>query len=555
MRALVPSGVPFAKTFPADLVAGLTAAAVVIPKAMAYAAIAGIPIEIGLYTAFIPMVVYAFLGTSRPLSVTTTTTIAILTGSELAIAAPNGTPEQLATATAMLAVLTGAALMLAGVLRLGFLAKFISEPVLVGFKAGVGLVILVDQLPKFLGVKIVKTNWFGNLFQTLGHLPDASSPTLTIALSAVACIVVLELFVKKAPAPLIALAIGTGVAHFLGDSASGVSRIGAIPQGLPTPHLPDWSLAAQLAPAAVGIALMSFTETIACGRAFVNRDEPRPAANTELLATGAGSVLCGLFGGMPSGGGASQTSVNRRAGAKTQVAELVTAAVAIGALLFLGPAIATMPNPALAAVVIATSVPLISIPALKSLLKFRMLEFTWALAAMAGVVVLGTLNGILVAVILSMIGLMYLSNNPPVYEMVRKRGTDVFRRRSDEHPDDESFPGLVIIRTDGRVHFGNVEHVGDRMWPLIRAASAKVVLIDCSAIAGFEYTALERLDAAEEQLAAEGAEMWLAALTPEALSQVQRTALGSRLGRDRMHFTVERAVDAYLARGAATPAA
>jgi MFS superfamily sulfate permease-like transporter len=455
----------------------------------------------------------------------------------------------------MLAVLTGAVLIAAGALRLGFLAKFISEPVLVGFKAGVGLVILVDQLPKFLGVKIVKTNWFGNLFQTLSHVPDASRPTLTIALSAVACIVVLELFVKKAPAPLIALAVGTGVASLLGDAASGVSRIGAIPSGLPTLRLPEWSLAAQLAPAAVGIALMSFTETIACGRAFVNRDEPRPAANTELFATGAGSVLCGLFGGMPSGGGASQTSVNRRAGAKTQAAELVTAAVAIGALLFLGPAIASMPNPALAAVVIATSVPLISIPALRSLLKFRMLEFTWALAAMAGVVVLGTLNGILVAVILSMIGLMYLSNNPPVYEMVRKRGTDVFRAKSDEHPEDESFPGLVIIRTDGRVHFGNVEHVGDRMWPLIRAANAKVVLIDCSAIAGFEYTALERLDAAEEQLAGEGVEMWLAALTPEALSQVQRTALGTRLGRDRMHFTVERAVDAYLARGAKPPAA
>jgi high affinity sulfate transporter 1 len=555
MRAILPPDVPLSRSLTPDVVAGLTAAAVVIPKAMAYATIAGVPIQVGLYTGIVPMVVYALLGTSRPLSVSTSSTIALLTASELAVAVPDGAPDRLVAVTAMLTFLTGAALVAAAVLRLGFLAKFISEPVLVGFKAGVGLVIVVDQLPKFLGVHIEKAGWLHNVVQTFAHLPDSSRPALAIAGAALVVVVALEHFLPRSPAPLLALGAGVAVAQFLGDSASQVSTVGAIPAGLPTLQLPDWSLAGQLAPAALGIALMSFTESIAAGRAFVERGEPRPTPNRELLATGAGNLLGGLFSNMPSGGGTSQTAVNRRAGAKTQMAGLVTALVGVAALLFLGPYISMLPNPALAAVVIATSAPLISVPALLRIRRFRMLEFTWAIAAAAGVVFLGTLNGILVAVVLSTIGLIHLSNNPPVYELVRKRGTDVFRPRSAEHADDESYPGLLVVRTDGRIHFGNVEHVGDLMWPLIRGANPKVVVIDCSGIAGFEYTALERLDAAQEQLANEGIELWLAALTPEALSQVQRSSLGGRLGRAGMHFTVARAVEAFLARTAPRPAA
>jgi high affinity sulfate transporter 1 len=550
MRALLPPGLPPRTTLFPDVVAGLTAAAVVIPKAMAYATIAGIPIEVGLYTAVIPMIVYALLGTSRPLSVSTTTTIAILTGSELAASAPNGTPAELMAATTMLACLTGAALLVASLLRLGFLAKFISEPVLVGFKAGICLVIVVDQLPKFLGVKIEKGAWIHNVGQVFSHLPDTSRPALTIALVVVAVIVLLEKFLPRSPAPLLAIAAGIGTAHWMGDAAAGVSKVGNIPAGLPPLTMPAWSLAGQLAPAALGIALMSFTETVAAGRAFVARGEPRPSANRELLATGVGNLVGGFFGNMPSGGGTSQTALNRLVGAKTQMAALVTAALAVATLLFLGPAIATLPNPALAAVVIVTSLPLFKVSALREIGRFRWVEFGVAVAAAAGVVLLGTLNGILVAVVLSMVGLLHLSNNPPVYALVRKRGTDVFRPPSAEHPDDESFPGLLIIRVDGRVHFGNVEHVGDSMWPLIHGANPKVLLLDCSGIAGFEYTAFERLDAVEEMLRGMGIELWLAELTPEALAQVQKTALGKRLGRARMHFTVPRAVEAYLARGA-----
>jgi SulP family sulfate permease len=557
MRAFLPAGIPFSKSFPADLVAGITAAAVVIPQAMAYASVAGLPVEVGIYTCVVPMAVYAVLGSSRTLSVSTTSTIAILVATALGVAAPQGTPEQLLVATATLSALVGAMLVVAGLLRLGFLAKFISEPVLVGFKAGIALVIVVDRLPKLLGVKIDKAGWLHNVLQVIRHVPETSATTIAIGAGAIVVIFGLKKFVPRAPAPLIAMAGAIALAAWLGLDAkdSGVATLGAIPGGLPSFVMPDLSLVERLWPAAMGIALMSFTETIAVGRACTGRGEPRPVANRELTATGAANALGGLFGAMPAGGGMSQTSVNGRAGAMTQMAELVTAVVGVATLLFLAPVLAKMPHTALAAVVIATTIHHVSPAPFVRIRKFRTLEFTWAIAAAAGVVFLGTLDGILVAVVLSMIGLMYLGNNPPVYEMVRKRGTDVFRAKSAEHPDDESFPGLLIVRTDARVHFGNIEHIGDRMWPLIRAANPKVVLIDCSSIAGFEYTALERLDAAEEQLQSEGVEMWLAALTPEAFALVQRTPLGARLGRERLHFTVERAVDSYLARGAKPPAA
>src|SRR6185436_18295865 len=228
-----------------DLIAGLITAAVVIPKAMAYATIAGLPVQVGLYTALVPMAIYVVLGTSRVLSVSTTTTIAILTGAELSLIAPDGDPATLIRITATLALLVGAMLLVAWVLRLGFVANFISEPVLVGFKAGIGLVIVLDQVPKLL-----------------------------IGVAAIALLVALEHFVPKVPAPLVVMALGIAAMRLLGLEARGVESVGLIPQGLPSLIKPDLSLLAQLWPGAAGIALMSFTETIAAARAFSAVGEP-----------------------------------------------------------------------------------------------------------------------------------------------------------------------------------------------------------------------------------------------------------------------------------------
>ncbi|MBL0142869.1 MAG: SulP family inorganic anion transporter [Betaproteobacteria bacterium] len=532
----------------ADVVAGLTTAAIVIPKAMAYATIAGLPLQVGLYTACIPMVVYAILGTSRMLSMSTTTTIAILGAAALGSVSQAHPDVSPVTATATLAVLVGAILLVARLFRLGFVSNFISDPVLTGFKAGIGLVIVVDQLPKLLGVHIHKEGFFRDLVAIAGHVPETSIPTLSVALATFVAILLFEKFIPRAPAPLVAVAGGIAASAWLGLQARGVSVVGVIPGGFPALTLPDLSLALELWPAAAGIALMSFTETIAAGRAFARPGDPRVDADQELVGIGAANVIGGLFGAMPAGGGTSQTNVNLSAGARTQAAELVTAAVSVATMLFLAPVMAPLPNATLAAVVIAYSIGLISPREIAAIRRIRTIEFRWSLVACAGVAVLGTLQGILVAVILSMASLLHLANNPPLHVLGRKPGTNVFRPRSGEHPDDEAFPGLAIARTEGRIYFGNAQVIGEKLRKLVDHEKPQVLLLDCGAVPGFEFTALKMLVDGEEHLRKRGAQLWLAALNPEALDMVMRTPLAERLGRERMFFTVEDAVAAFRER-------
>ena len=529
----------------ADVTAGLISAAVVIPKAMAFATIAGLPVQVGLYTVFVPMVVYALLGTSRPLSVSTTTTLAILAAADLGEAVPNGGPAELALAGATLAILVGAMLVLASLLRLGFVANFISDPVLAGFKSGIGLVIVVDQIPKLLGFHIDKTGFFRDLIAIAGHLPHTSLITLAVGLSTLLLLFGLEHFVPRAPAPLIAAALGIAASALLGLPQAGVETVGTVPRELPSLMLPQLDLAAQMWPGALGIALMSFTESIAAARAFSKHDEPRPVPNQELLALGIANAAGGLFGAMPAGGGTTQTAVNRAAGARTQLAELVTAAAALATLLLLAPLIGLMPNAVLAAVVIVYSVVLIKPAEFRAIVRVRSTEFYWAVIAFAGVAVLGTLKGILVAVIASLLALGYRTYDPPVYALGRKRGTDVFRPLSDQHPDDETWPGLLIVRTEGLIFFANAQGIGDKIWPLIHQAKPSVILMDCSAVMDIEYTALKMLSEAEQSLRHGGIMLWLAALNPDVFTVVQRTTLGQTLGRERMFFNLQIAVEHY----------
>jgi SulP family sulfate permease len=529
----------------ADVIAGLVAAAVVIPKAMAFATIAGLPVQVGLYTIFVPMVIYALLGTSRPLSVSTTTTIAILTAAELAKVAPNGGPGELIVAGATLAVMVGAMLLLASVLRLGFIANFISDPVLAGFKAGIGLVIVVDQVPKLLGFHIVKTGFFRDIFSMIQHLPQTSRITLLLAIVMIGLMVGLKRFVPRAPAPLIAVALGIAASAVLGLLHMGVETVGKIPRDLPSWMWPNLGLLEQMWPGAAGIALMSFAESIAAARAFAKPGEPRPVPNQELLAIGAANVAGGLFGSMPAGGGTTQTAVNRSAGANTQMAELVTAVVALATLLLLAPLISMMPNATLAAVVVVYSVGLIKLGEFREISRVRKTELYWAVVAFAGVALLGTLRGILVAVVTSLLALAQQAYSPPVYALGRKRNTDVFRPLSPQHPDDETWPGLLIVRVEGRAFFVNAQRIGDKMWPLLEQAKPSVVVIDGSAIIDIEYTALKMLTEAEERLQQDGVTLWLAALNPNVFTTVSRSKLGEKLGRDRMFFNLQAAIERY----------
>jgi high affinity sulfate transporter 1 len=529
-----------------DIIAGLTTGAVIIPKAMAYAMMAGLPVQVGLYTALVPMVIYAVLGTSRVLSVSTTTTLAILTAAQLGQVVPNGNPAALLRASATLTLLVGAALLLACLLRLGIVANFISEPVLVGFKAGIGLVIVVDQVPKIVGIHFPRGTFVQNVLSIVKDLPKTSLATLAVGLTIIVFLLGMERFLPKVPAPLLAAAAAIACVSFLSLQDRGVELVGHIPQGLPSLMRPDLSLISVLWPGALGIALMSFTETVAAGQAFARKGEPVPRANTELLATGLANIGGALLGAMPGGGGTTQTAVNVSAGARTQFAEMVTAAMTLVTMFFLAPLVARLPQSALAALVIVYSFGLIKPIEFHDILRIRRTEFSWAIVAFAGVVVVGTLKGIIVAIIVSLVTLAYQVADPPVYVLRRKPGTNVFRPQSPEHPDDERFPGLLLLRPEGPIFFANATQIAHKIEPLVREAQPKVVAVDASGVLDMEYTAVKMFAQLAKRQNQHGVQLWLIGMTPRVLAIVQRSPLGQLLGREGMYFNLEIAVARYL---------
>jgi sulfate permease, SulP family len=528
-----------------DAIAGATTAAVIIPKALAYATIAGLPVQVGLYTAFLPIVIYAILGTSRALSVTTTTTIAILTAAELNEVVPGADTATLLAALATLTLIVGAMLVIASILRLGFVADFISEPVLVGFKAGIGLVIVLDQLPKIFGIHFAKSGFFRNQISLIHHLPSTSIVTLAVGVAAILILVGIEHFAPRLPAPLFAVGLSIAAAYLLPLQAHGVELVGHIPRGLPSLTLPDLSLAAQLWPGALGIALMSFTETIAAGRAFARNDEPVPQPNRELLATGLANAGGAFLGAMPGGGGTTQTAVNSLAGACSQMSELVTAAITLIVMLLLAPMISLMPDATLAAVVIVYSVGLIKPAEFRAILSIRRTEFIWALVAFAGVVLVGTLKGILVAIIVSLFTLAYQVADPPVYILGRKRDTNIFRPRSEENPEDEEFPGLLILRIEGRIFFANANQIANKIRPLIDQYKPRIVAFEMGGVTDLEYSALKAMMSAEKRSREQGIRLWLIGMNPQVLTMVRNSQLGSALENKGMIFNLEMAVAQY----------
>jgi MFS superfamily sulfate permease-like transporter len=343
----------------------------------------------------------------------------------------------------------------------------------------------------------------------------------------------------------VAVFLGILASALLNLEALGVSIVGDIPSGLPTPKLPDLSLVSQLWAGALGIALMSFIESNAAGRSFLRKGEPPINANQELVALGIANIGSSLFQGYAGGGGTSITAVNRNAGAKTQLTSIIIVITVILTLLFLASVIGLLPQATLGAMVMMAAAGLISIESFREIRRIRNTEFIWALIAFLGVVLLGTLEGILIAVLISILTLFIQSSFPPVYALGRKPGTDVFRPLSPDHPDDETFPGLLMVRTEGRMNFSSAPNATAKFLTMIEGMELQVIAIDFSAIPDLEYTALENLEELDEQLNSRGIELWLTALNPEPLNIIRRSSLGEVMGDERLFFNMEQAVDAY----------
>ena len=506
-----------------DLVAGVTTAAVVIPQAMAYATIAGLPVQAGLYVATVPMLVYALAGTSRPLSVSTTSTLAALTAAGVGSVA-GGDPTRALVAASTLAALTGVLLLGAGILRLGFTADFISAPVLTGFKAGTGLLIAAGQLGKILGVPQEGDDFFIKVASALAHLGEISWPTFALALASIAILLGLRRWAPPSlPGPLLVVLLGIVLAVTTGLADRGVALVGTIPPGLPHLALPDLDLVGRLVVPAAGIALMAFVESIAAGRAFAGPEEPEVDADQELRALGGANLAGGLFQAFPAGGGLSQTAVNRGAGARSQVAGVTTALVVVLTLLFLTPLFENLPQATLGAVVIVAVAGLVDLAALGRIRRLRFRDYALALVALAGVLVLGVLQGVLLAVVVSMLTLLHGTNHPPIEVLGRRPGSGHWRDL-DRHPGGETVPGLLVLRPLALIYFGNGPRLRRRLLDLVDAADPppRVLLLDFDAVPDIDVTALDIVDSLDADLRRRGVTLWLTNLNARPLDMLRR---------------------------------
>ena len=479
-----------------DLVAGAVASCVVVPQAIAYASLAGLPVQLGLYAALVLMVVYALLGSSRPLSVSVTSTISIITATAVA-----GSKDPAATA-ALLAILAGALLLVAGVIRIGFLADLISLPILTGYKAGIGLVILSGQLGKVLGIKVDGDGFFENIADVVRGLDDVSGPTLALGGATIALLLVLPRFVPSIPAPLVAVAAGIAAVVVLDPD---VAVIGTVPSGLPSFEVPAFDGWRTLVTAAGGIALMAAVESLAAARALARRDDPPVNADRELMALGGANLAGGLFQAFPGGGGLSQSAVQDSAGARTQLASIACAGVVVLVLTVLTGVLEDLAQATLGALVIVAAAGLIKPADLRMIARVRTRDFALALVALAGVLVLGVLDGILVAVFVSIIVLLYQANRPPV---------DVVGEEE----------GVLVLRPRGRLHFANMRRTSERIVAAIEASDPlpRIVILDVVAVPDLEITAVAGLHELGADLHERGTELWVASLTPGERRMIER---------------------------------
>jgi len=446
----------------------------------------------------------------------------------------------------MLAILFGAIMLLAGLLRLGFLAQFISQPVLVGFKAGAGLFIASGQLGKLLGVSVPGGNFFEQLAGAIARVPAAHWLTVLLGLGSIALLLALRRWASRLPAPLVVVVLGILAVQALGLAGRGVAVIGHIPAGLPIPALPDPADLRELLGAALGIALMSCIDSIGAARAFAARDEPRIDANRELVALGAAAIGAGLLRGYPPDGGMSQTAVNRAAGARTQLAALVTAAMVALTLTLLTPLFASLPQASLGAIVLVAVSGLVDLAAIRRIGVVRRRDLALCLVAVASVLGLGILNGVLVAVLVSLLVLLYQTNTQPVELLGREPGTR--RWRASRGTDDlETIAGLAVVRAEGRLYFANAQHVTDGVLAVVERLSPlpRVVVFDASVIPDLEFTALQALAGLNQELHTRGVAFWLAGLHRVPREMVQRALALYDGPSGRLCDDVEAAVAAF----------
>lgn len=531
-----------------DLVAGATVTAYLIPQVMAYAQIAGLPPIVGLWSIAAPLLVYALLGSSRLLSAGPESTTAIMTaGAVGAITASSG-PDRWADAAALLALAVGAVALVGWLARLGFVADLLSKPVLQGYLVGVAVFMITGQLGTVTRLEVEGDGPVQEVLSLLGQAGGVHWPTLALASAVVVVVVLFHALAPRWPGALIAMLLAGAFAVLPVGRGLGLEVIGQVPQGLPAPRLPDAAgidLTAVL-PWAAGIALVGYSDNVLTGRAFATKHRQRIDAGRELLALGAINVAAGLTNGIPVSSSGSRTVLAHTVGAKSQAYSLVTLVGVVAVLLFAGPVLATFPLGAMGAVVIFAAVRLVDVPELRRIARFRRSELVLAVVTAAGVIVLGVLGGIGVAVVVSLLDLIrrivrpnagvlgYVPDVAGMHDVTDWAGAT-------------QVEGLVVFRYDAPLFFANSDDFVSRATAAVQAARGPVewVLVNAEANVEVDLTAVDALEEFRRAMAEDGIVVAFARVKQDTRTLFDEAGLTASLGEGRMYATLPTAVLAY----------
>jgi sulfate permease, SulP family len=477
-----------------DVLAGLALWAVMVPEGMAYSGIVGVPPIMGLYTIVPALVAYALLGTSRQLVVGPDTATGLISAVTVGAIASQGTAE-FNSLTSTLAVLIGFFFLCFGIIRMGWVASFIPTPVMRGFIEGLVYVTIMGQVPHLLGISGTSGNFFTKFWHILQHLPDVSAAPVATGVLSLAAMLLLRHLAPAIPAALVVMATATIVIGLLGGEAAGVHVAGHLPSGLPhltRPNL-DISTLSELVPGALAIVLVGYAEALGAAKAAALQSGGTIDPNQELVAHGPANILSGLFGGFLVVGSLSKTSVATAAGARSQIANLVAAVFSFFTLIFLTPLFRNMPQPALAAIVIAAMLHLTKPSYLLHLLARSRWSFTITVIVIAGELTLGVLQGIALGVALSLVALIYVTSHPKAAELGQLPGTEAYRDVK-RHPEAATFPGLLIWRIGGDLFFASIGHMSsDLKASLAARPDVKRVLLDCDSVNFIDVSAGDEL--------------------------------------------------------------
>ena len=531
-----------------DVLAGMTVAAYLIPQVMAYAGVAGLPPVAGLWAILPALALYAVLGSSRLLSVGPESTTALMTATVVGPLAA-GDPARYATLAATLAIAVGLLCVLAWATRLGFVADLLSRPVLIGYLAGVALIMIVDQLPKLTGARTTGSAFFPQLWSFVRHLARVHAATVLFTVVALGVLFTVAHFFRSVPGPLLVVAFGTAaVSVFDLDGRYGITVIGDVPLGLPVVAVPDLAELPHLVLPAVGVLLVGYTDFILTARAFARRDDEGPGldANQEFLALGAANLGAGTLHGFPVSSSASRTALASSAGARSQAYSLVAGAAVLAVLLFLSPLLARTPTAVLGALVVYAAVRMIDLSGFRRLASFRRRELLLALGCLAGVLALDILYGVLVAVGLSAAELLTRVARP--HDAVQGLVPGVAGKHDvDDYPQARTIPGLLVYRYDSPLFFANAEDFRNRALAAVDEQPEPVrwFVLNTEANVEVDITALDAVEELRRELAHRGIVFALARVKQDLLDDLTAYGLADTVGNERIFPTLLTAVAAY----------